>query len=127
MNMTSRRTFLAFAGSLGAGLLAARDSAFADAGRPADLAALEARQAEQRAALCSGKNAAGVGLRGEYFAGEGCTGAPLLVRLDGAIDFDAALGWPGERGHERPRSVRWSGWVKPPIAGRWRFHAGAAA
>jgi hypothetical protein len=50
----------------------------------------------------------------------------MLVRLDGGIDFDASLDWPGDRARHRPRSVRWSGWVKPAIAGRYRFHAGVA-
>jgi len=127
MDKTSRRTFLAFAGSVGVGLLVQRDGVHAGTHRPGDLAAVEARLAAQRAELCSGKNAAGVGLRGEYFASEGCAGAPLLVRLDTAIDFDATLDWPGERRDARPRSVRWSGWVKPPIAGRYRFHAGVSA
>jgi hypothetical protein len=89
------------------------------------MAEAEMRRAEQRGELCSGANAVGVGLRGEYFAGERLQGAALLVRIDGSIDFDPSLGWPAERAREKPRSVRWSGWIKPPISGQYRFHLDA--
>jgi hypothetical protein len=115
----SRRAFLA-AGC--AALLMQRDDGRDRADPMHDLAALEARQAAARADLCSSANAAGVGLRGEYFAAERCAGAPLVVRLDGAIDFDRSFNLPAPS----PRSVRWSGWVKPPLSGRYRFHASAA-
>jgi hypothetical protein len=114
----SRRAFLA--GS--AAVLVRRDGSDATPAPAHDLAALEARQAAARAELCSGANAAGVGLRGEYFAAERCAGAPVVVRLDGAIDFDGSFDLPGPA----PRSVRWSGWVRPPLSGHYRFHAGPA-
>jgi hypothetical protein len=118
-----RRMFLAVAGTAGAALLVRRDGVQA-ASPAAGLAAVEARQAAERAGLCSAANAAGVGLRGEYFAAERCAGAPLLVRLDGAIDFDGSFDLPAGS-QARARSVRWSGWVKPPLSGRYRFHAGS--
>ena len=124
---TSRRAFLSLLAGVGAGgaLLLQRDGV-ASAATPTDqLAQAELEQAAQKAELCSSANAAGVGLRGEYFADERCRGTPMLVRLDGSIDFDASLDWPVER-RRRPRSVRWSGWVKPPLAGLYRFHAGVA-
>ena len=126
MGPASRRAFLAAAGALGVALAVRRDGVRANASPTADLAAVEARLAAARAALCSAGNAAGVGLRGEYFAAERCAGAPLLVRLDMSIDFDASLDWPRDAAAGRPRSVRWSGWVKPPLSGRYRFHAGTA-
>ena len=92
---------------------------------PLDLARLEIEQAAKRAALCSSANATGTGLRGEYYAEEGCRGAPMAVRDDGIIDFDPTLGW-GDA-HACPRSVRWSGWVKPMLSGTHRFDAGAGA
>lgn len=119
----SRRLFLAL-GSIGAAaLLVRRDGRRAPA-HP-DLEGSELRQAARRAELCSAANAAGVGLRGEYFTAERCAGAPLLVRLDGTIDFDTSLDWPAEYHDRPPRSVRWSGWVKPTLSGHYRFHAGA--
>ena len=92
---------------------------------PANLAESELRRAAQRGELCGAGNAAGVGLRGEYFSGELMHGATLLVRLDGLVDFDASLDWPAGRGNERPHSARWMGWVKPPLSGSYRFHADA--
>lgn len=91
-----------------------------------DLAAAELRWADQRGQICSGSNTSGVGLRGEYFANEQCQGPVLLARVDGPVDFDRSLDWPAERQRELPRSVRWSGWVKPPLSGSYRFHANAS-
>lgn len=82
----------------------------------------EAERADQRAQLCSGANAVGVGLRGEYFASPGFGGERLLARTDATLDFDAALDWPADQAR-RPRSARWAGWVKAPLTGRYRFHA----
>jgi hypothetical protein len=113
--LARRRLLLA---GMGSACLVAR--AGAGAGDPA---AGEKFLAEQRAALCSADNASGVGLRGEYFGAEGLRGEALLVRVDGPVDFDATLDWPAERAGRRPRSVRWSGWVKPSVAGHYRFHA----
>lgn len=80
------------------------------------------RAAAHRAQLCSPSNPTGVGLRGDYFAGEAGRGRVLLSRTDETVDFDASLEWPsGLAG--RPRSVRWSGWVKAPFAGKYRLEA----
>jgi hypothetical protein len=88
-----------------------------------DLAQHELEQAARGASLCSSANATGTGLRGEYYAEEGCHGAPMAVRDDVIIDFDASLGWAGPM--PRPRSARWSGWIKPMLSGTYRFRAGA--
>jgi PA14 domain len=83
----------------------------------------ELQQADLRAQLCSSANAVGVGLRGEYFSTIARSGPPDFVRVDASIDFDGSLDWPSSRAAQRPRSVRWQGWIKAPIAGRYRFHA----
>lgn len=86
------------------------------------LSQVEVERADWRAQLCSGANAVGVGLRGEYFARTGWRGDPLLVRTDATLEFDGGLDWPaGQAG--TPRSARWSGWVRAPLTGRYRFHA----
>jgi len=83
----------------------------------------ELQRAAERGALCSDSNPTGVGLRGEYFAKEKWQGPPLLVRTDAGVDFDTALDWnPAGEATQRPRSVRWTGWVKPPVSGRYQFH-----
>ena len=118
--MLTRRRVLAAGAGAAAALVMRRDAT--RGAMPLDLAQVERDQAAHRAALCTSANASGVGLRGEYYADEGCRGAPLLIRDDGIIDFDATLGWDDAR--RRPRSVRWSGWVKPVWSGIHRFHAG---
>lgn len=82
--------------------------------------------AAQRGELCSGGNPVGAGLRGDYFALPGFQGQAALVRTDAEIDFDASLDWPETASMQRPGSVRWTGWVKPPVSGRYRFHIGVA-
>ncbi|HEX6707041.1 MAG TPA: PA14 domain-containing protein [Albitalea sp.] len=124
--MTTRRAFLAIAAGAGATLLLQRDVGGLRRASSNHLAEAELEHAAQRAALCSSANVAGVGLRGEYFADEGCRGPALLIRQDATIDFDASLDWPAERRDQRPRSVRWTGWVKPPLPGRYRFHPGTS-
>ena len=65
----------------------------------------------------------GTGLRGDYF--ENTTelaGDPIFTRVDSVIDF----GWnnppaPG-MGDDQNFSVRWTGYVKPPTTGLYRFH-----
>jgi len=86
----------------------------------------ELQRAAERGSLCSNSNPTGVGLRGEYFAKEKFQGAPLLVRTDAGIDFDSNFDWRAESGgSQAPKSVRWTGWVRPPVTGRYRFHVQA--
>jgi len=122
----ARRAFLAGCAGLAAVLIRRDDAVKPPIRRSADFATLELQRAAQRAGMCSSANAAGVGLQGEYFAAEGCQGKPILVRLDGGIDFDRSLDWPQEHANQRPHSVRWTGWVKPPVTGRYRFHVNAS-
>ena len=122
----TRRAFLA-GGTAGAALLLLRRDFARETPAPGHgLAQVELEQAARKVELCSSATAAGVGLRGEYFADAGCRGAALLVRLDAGIDFDAGLDWPADRRGPRPRSVRWTGWVKPAVTGAYRFHTGSA-
>ena len=79
--------------------------------------------AAHRAQLCSPSNPTGVGLRGEYFAAADLTGPVLLSRVDAVLDLDAGLDWPVDRSSRRPKSARWTGWIKVPFAGRYRFDA----
>ncbi|WP_084360384.1 PA14 domain-containing protein [Hydrogenophaga palleronii] len=91
----------------------------------ADRMAAELLQAAQRADMCTSANPAGVGLRGEYFDKAFLKGSPRLVRTDGVVDFDQAVKWPSGTTQKPVSSVRWSGWVRAPISGGYRFHADA--
>jgi PA14 domain len=115
--MSRRRLLLGAALGVGS-LLPAR----ASPGRDDSMAAAELKRAAEHADLCSASNATGSGLRGEYFAKEPLASAPLLVRVDPTIDFDATLDWPANLGGRRPSAARWTGWVKPPYGGSYRFH-----
>jgi hypothetical protein len=91
-----------------------------------DLRALElAQDSARRNVLCSPSNALGVGLRGEYFDEVNWQGARLLTRVDPVVDFDASLDWPAGEAR-RPLSARWTGWIKAPISGSYRFHVDAS-
>jgi hypothetical protein len=74
-------------------------------------------------ALCTAANAVGVGLQGSYFEGERWSGRVLLERLDPLIDFAPGLALPP--GAAAAQSVRWRGWIKAPLSGKFRFHATA--
>jgi beta-glucosidase len=65
-----------------------------------------------------GKDAAG-GLMGEYFDNPDFAGKPK-TRLDGSIDLDLDRAVPIEGLTER-YSVRWTGFLKPPAAGKYRI------
>lgn len=76
----------------------------------------------ERAELCSGANIVGVGLRAEYFEKAGWRGEPMLVRTDGSVDFVGAADLPEELRATPPKSIRWTGWIKAPTHGAYRFH-----
>ena len=125
-SMRLRRDLLLAAGGVGALLFLRRDALTQPAATPESaMAKYELERAAKRGDLCSPSNPIGVGLRGEYFAAENCEGPILLTRTDPVIDFEASLDWPAQRHNEPPHSVRWSGWVKPPIGGAYRFHCDA--
>jgi hypothetical protein len=81
--------------------------------------------AARRGALCTAKDLPGVGLLGEYFMLDACRGTPALARIDPVVDFDASFDWPAGQVPAGPRSVRWSGWLRAPMDGRYRFHLDA--
>lgn len=131
-SVDSFRRLLLFRGSLtvaavgvGALLVLRRDGVELSRVAPStDRMATELVRASERADICSAANAVGVGLRGEYFSEASLRGPVALVRVDGVVDFDPVMNWPADIA-ARPVSVRWTGWVKPPLSGRYRFHADA--
>lgn len=116
-----RRLLLAASGACVLTLLRPTATRAAGDGAGVDRAAAERAAAARQGELCSSRNPVGVGLRGEYYGRDGLLGPVILSRIDAAVDFDASLAWPAELA-ARARSVRWSGWVKPPLSGRYRFH-----
>lgn len=72
--------------------------------------------------LCTSRNLPGVGLRGEYFAEPNAKGKVLLSRLDLQVDFDSNLLWPATLQKTKPKSVRWTGWIRVPLGGVYTFH-----
>jgi beta-glucosidase len=70
-----------------------------------------------------GSDAAG-GLMGEFFANPDLkpdlNGKPVTTRIDGSIDYDLDRVAPVEGLPER-YSARWTGYLKPPAAGKYRL------
>jgi hypothetical protein len=46
----------------------------------------------------------------------------LLTRIDSSIDFGGSIAWPADGSRPAPKSIRWTGWVKAPMTGRYQFH-----
>ena len=86
---------------------------------------MELRRAAERADLCTAANALGVGLRGEYFTDTHARGTPKLVRIDEMVDYDRSIRGLSGLSDQPISSVRWSGWIKAPLTGAYRFHADA--
>ena len=61
------------------------------------------------------------GLLGSYFRGPGFAGAPVATRRDRKIDFDWDRAPPMSGLPETGYSVRWTGQIVPPAAGRYRL------
>lgn len=89
---------------------------------PSGAAGAKALHAEEPGLRCSPRNAAGAGLRGEYFERENRAGQPLLVRTDGVVACEAVWALAQQPSGLLARSARWNGWVKAPLPGRYRFH-----
>lgn len=83
-----------------------------------DRRSIEEMLSAQREQVCSSRNKVGTGLRGQYFAVIGCTGEPQVTRLDGPVELEAPPDWP----IAETRSIRWQGWVRPPLPGKYLFH-----
>lgn len=90
-----------------------------------DPMAAELARSAERADLCMASNAKGVGLRGEYFTNSSPGSLPVLVRIDEVIDFDQEIAFAAGSEAAPLVAVRWSGWLKAPLSGRYRFHADA--
>jgi beta-glucosidase len=63
------------------------------------------------------RNAAGVGLTGEYYDSSDFSGTPRFTRIDHVIDFDWDHVAPIDGLHADRYAVRWSGQLLPPGAG----------
>lgn len=74
------------------------------------------RQQRGRADLCSNAIPGGAGLRGEHFALDDFAGACVADRVQSELAILPA---------GAARSVRWSGWLRAPLDGVYRFHANA--
>jgi hypothetical protein len=94
-------------------------------GQGSSLIEAELAAAKRQSEVCSDRNAAGVGLRGEYFPAPGFKGKPLVTRVDAAVNFSKDLEWPSSLKNAKPQSVRWSGWVRPAMTGLYSFHVSA--
>lgn len=78
----------------------------------------------RRANVCSASNPTGVGLRGEYFSAPSRQGKPGLVRIDRTIEFGSLSEVASETG-ATPGSILWTGWIKAPVSGHYRFDGGS--
>lgn len=91
-----------------------------------DRMAAELLRASERGDICTSANAVGVGLQGEYFSEPNLQGSAKMVRVDDVVDFDDSIRQTFGHASDQPvRSVRWRGWIKAPLSGRYRFHADA--
>jgi beta-glucosidase len=63
------------------------------------------------------------GLQGEYFGNSALEGKPQLTRIDRRIDFDLDRVEPAP-GIGGAYSIRWTGELKPPAAGKYRLQVG---
>lgn len=64
---------------------------------------------------------AGTGLSASYFRNGTLAGAPVLTRIDPAIDFQWGPGSPGPEVPADNFSVRWEGLLAAPATGRYKF------
>jgi hypothetical protein len=117
----TRRRFLGM-GTAALAVLSRDAAAFAGPPRLAGSQRGELAQAERLASLCTASNAIGIGLMGEYFRALSFRGKPVLTRIDSTIDFDESMEWPKSAPFSRAASVRWTGWVKAPLAGAYLLH-----
>ena len=63
------------------------------------------------------------GLRAEYFANRNLEGAPILKRVDEAVNFDWGMSNPAPGVPADFFSARWTGKVTAPVSGKYRFGA----
>jgi beta-glucosidase len=71
-------------------------------------------------ALRPDKKSEAGGLMGEFFANADLSGKPVVTRLDSSVDYDLDRVGPIEDLPSR-YSARWTGFFKPPAAGKYRL------
>lgn len=59
------------------------------------------------------------GLKGEYFSNPDLKGEPAFVRTDQKLDFNWGDGSPMEGFNKDYFSVRWTGFIQPPVSGKY--------
>jgi beta-glucosidase len=74
-----------------------------------------------RTALHPAKGSKEEGLQAEYFASSSFTGTPILRRVDKQVDFNWDSSQPVPNVPFKDFGVRWTGFIKPPAAGAYRF------
>ena len=63
------------------------------------------------------------GLKAEFFANKTLEGAPVLTRIDPAVNFDWGTGSPGPGVPPDEFSARWTGKLVPAVSGKYHFGA----
>ncbi|HYE07040.1 MAG TPA: PA14 domain-containing protein [Planctomycetota bacterium] len=71
------------------------------------------------AVAAAGADAAEEGLRARYYVGLQPSGAPMVERCDGTIDFDWGVGSPAPELPPDRFSICWTGWVVAPSTGTY--------
>jgi hypothetical protein len=125
LDRTDARRAFVISGVVGVLVALVHRDVMPDAGPLVRSTTPDLEDAARRGSLCSSKDLPGVGLLGQYFEHQDCRGAPCLTRVDAVIDFDGGFDWPADRGAVRPRSIRWTGWIRAPLDGHYRFHLDA--
>ena len=74
-----------------------------------------------RTALHPDQSTQDEGLKGEYFSNPNFSGAPAVTRVDKQIEFDWAAASPAPGIGITNYSVRWTGFLTPPAAGKYRL------
>jgi large repetitive protein len=87
-----------------------------------DLANVSAfvRQVGREEPAAAGGGSQGLGLRADYFSNMALTGLPVLTRTE-AVNFDWGTASPGAGVPVDNFSVRWTGTVRAPTTGSYRF------
>ena len=67
------------------------------------------------------QTAAGDGLKGDYYAGVNFE-RYVLTRRDTLVNFEWQGASPGGRVPAEEFSVRWTGWLVPPVSGHYVLH-----
>jgi mono/diheme cytochrome c family protein len=85
-----------------------------------DLAAYVAQIGNQESSAPVPPPVGGTGLQGAYFNNLTLSGSPVLTRTE-AVDFGWSTRSPGTGVNKDSFSVRWTGFVQAPVAGKYKF------